>query len=599
MSAVKKYTLVEGVKENTLNTALFVGTLLGILAYSFALARAFTAGFEMFLAIEGPIILGGAITTIYRNRISLQFKTFIIILFLYTLSMVNLFYRGFYAFNYILLVMVPFFAILVLSTRRVIQISIFSIISFLFLVYLHQEGILEVSVVSSNYSSWIIRLVLVALISTVIIIIQTKFNAAYTRVIVDLEESKQMISEKERNYREIFNSSTDAIFVHDLEGNILDVNDSMLAMYGYERTDIPNLNVSELSSQSQGFKSEDAIQFFEKANANNPQVFDWEARKKDGEFFWVEVSLKKVKIGDIDRILAIVRDINQKKEDALQLNLYRYHLEFLVKERTEELEAANEELTAMNDELYSQREELEATLNELRTTQTQLIESEKMASLGVLTAGVAHEINNPINYIYNGAAAIELYLKEKDNESSQEVKKFIEAINVGVKRITDIVKSLNKYNRSDKTPFTACNLHEVVNSCLVMLYNQYKNRIEIVKNFSSEEPISYVNEGQIHQAILNVIYNAVQAIESSGRISIKTEIINNNVCLTFADSGKGIPEESINRIFDPFFTTKAPGEGTGLGLAITKRIIDNHNGSISCSSVLNQGSKFTITIPLN
>jgi len=379
----------------------------------------------------------------------------------------------------------------------------------------------------------------------------------------------------------------------------------MLQMYGYESSDIPNLTVSILSSMKKGYQELDAIMHFQKTLNNNPQVFDWQAKKKNGDSFWVEVSLKKTSIGENERILAIVRDINIKKEDALQLNLYRNHLEDLVASRTKELKTANKELKTTNEELFyknqiinRQNDELKVTMENLKEAQTQLIQTEKMASLGLLTAGVAHEINNPINYIYNGAAAVELVLSEKNQEILQQLKPYTEAINIGIKRISDIVKSLNKYSRSEKTPFSDCNVHEIINDCLIMLNNQYKNRIEILEQYSSDTPLIFANDGQMHQAFLNILTNAVQAIKDKGSIRIETRIENNLIHISITDTGIGISENNLKNIFDPFFTTKAPGEGTGLGLSITKSIISNHNGTISCKSIINTGTTFLIQLPL-
>jgi PAS domain S-box-containing protein len=479
-----------------------------------------------------------------------------------------------------------------LSLRTTIQLSIFTIITFIVLAYLHLTGILVAPPQDKiTFIAWLINILLIAVVAAVIILVHLKFNNAYSNVISDLEESNRIISEKERNYREIFNSSTDAIFIHDLDGRILDVNDSMLEMYGYEYNDLPSITVNMLSSLKEGFQQIDILRYFQKVIENNPQVFDWQAKNKNGDIFWVEVSLKKTIIGENDRILAIVRNINDKKEDEIQLNHYRNHLEELVTSRTEELRMKNLELNTINIELN-------ATMDNLKEAQTQLIQTEKMASLGLLTAGVAHEINNPINYIYNGAAAIELILGEKDHETLNQLKPYTEAINIGIKRISDIVKSLSKYSRSEKTPFSNCNLHEVIDDCLIMLNNQYKNRIEIEKHYSLDPVLVYANEGQLHQAFLNILTNAVQAISDKGTIIIKTYIEDNIVNASFADTGIGILENNLNSIFDPFFTTKAPGEGTGLGLAITKRIINSHNGTITCNSILKKGTTFLIQLPL-
>ena len=172
---------------------------------------------------------------------------------------------------------------------------------------------------------------------------------------LELEQKNTLLSEKEQNYREIFNASTDAIFIHDLEGKITDVNQSMLNMYGYETKDIADISIADISSQNEGFTSNDAIEFVKKAINGEPQLFDWQAKTKDGEYFWVEVSLKKTNIGNIERILAVVRDITEKKKMHYNCHFTGTILKELVAQKTYELEKTNEELTATNDDLASKR----------------------------------------------------------------------------------------------------------------------------------------------------------------------------------------------------------------------------------------------------
>ncbi len=291
-------------------------------------------------------------------------------------------------------------------------------------------------------------------------------------------------------------------------------------------------------------------------------------------------------------------DITEKKAIENELENYRMHLEKLVKERTEELKISNEELHLSNKELHSQRIALEKTLENLKITQTQLVQAEKMASLGILTAGVAHEINNPLNYIYNGTAAIENYLKEKCVDEIENLNPLFNAVSTGVERVTRIVKSMNRYSRNEELFFLDCNIQELIDDCLMMLSNENKDSVLIVKNYLSKSPVILANEGQLHQVFLNIFENAFQAIEKEGTITIDVTLNLNQLTISIADTGKGISEKHLNHIFDPFFTTKDPGEGTGLGMALSKKIIDEHQGTISCVSELNKGTKFIISLPL-
>ncbi len=291
-------------------------------------------------------------------------------------------------------------------------------------------------------------------------------------------------------------------------------------------------------------------------------------------------------------------DITQKKKTERELEKYREHLELLVKERTEELEASVEELHAANEELFAQKEELQNTIDTLNKTRKQLIQSEKMASLGILAAGVAHEINNPLNFINGGNQALKSCLEEKSKDTIKEISPFFDAIDEGVKRATQIVASLNHYSKQDDLPMIECDIHIIIDNCLIMLQNQLKDRINIMKNYTSKKHLIIGNNGRLHQAILNIISNAEQAITQNGTITIKTDVEANQLIIAIQDTGVGIKTKLIERIFDPFFTTKAPGKGSGLGLFIAFNIIKEHNGNIECDSELGIGTSIEITLPV-
>ncbi|NJO88970.1 MAG: hypothetical protein HC831_08440 [Chloroflexia bacterium] len=314
------------------------------------------------------------------------------------------------------------------------------------------------------------------------------------------------------------------------------------------------------------------------------------------------------------------------EEQNRELQNHKNHLENLVKERTEELLASNEELKSINEELYSQRDELEKTLTQLKETQSQLIQSEKMASLGVLVAGVAHEINNPVNFISSSLNALknnlnflasyisdyqhidkENYLMVIDEIKSKDVplsevfrmfRKSIEIIGIGVQRTTKIVKSLKSFAHADEKELENYNVNENIDNTLLILHHQYKERIKIVKEYE-DIPNIICYPGRINQVLMNIITNAIHAIENEGIIKISTSLLNNDkVKINIEDSGKGIPPENLKQIFLPFFTTKKVGTGTGLGLSISYNIVKEHNGEILVDSKVGVGSCFRIILPI-
>jgi signal transduction histidine kinase/Flp pilus assembly protein TadD len=238
---------------------------------------------------------------------------------------------------------------------------------------------------------------------------------------------------------------------------------------------------------------------------------------------------------------------------------------------------------------------LQENNEELKRTQKLLITSEKMASLGVLAAGVGHEINNPLNFIKNG---IEALAKKLEDSKDEELKSYFRIVNEGVDRATNIVKSLSHFSRKGPSSDERCNIHEIIENCLLILHNKIRNRIRVITNFTSQGADLKGNEGRLHQAMMNIIANAEQAIKEEGTIEITTRKKDDMMEIWVEDDGEGIPEENLLKISDPFFTTKAPGEGTGLGLFITFSIIEEHNGHIDVKSSPHEGTKFIIQLPL-
>ncbi|MEQ9403229.1 MAG: 7TM diverse intracellular signaling domain-containing protein [Cyclobacteriaceae bacterium] len=303
-------------------------------------------------------------------------------------------------------------------------------------------------------------------------------------------------------------------------------------------------------------------------------------------------------------------NILKREKELLQLNnlnlikKQKDHLEELIDEKTRELREAynsssklNTQLTTYNQKLNQQKTELVSALQQKDKVQSKLIESEKMASLGILVAGIGHEINNPLNFIKGGATALGSYL-QKEKKHYRKLSPVLDAIHEGVRRCSAIIESLSQYSRQGGDMEESCDIEAIIENCLVILENKLRHKIQIKKNYLPASIQIKGNAGKLHQVFLNILTNAEQAIENEGLISITISKNSQNVIVTISDNGSGISKENLKRISDPFFTTKPPGIGTGLGLSITYSIVNEHKGAVSCESTVGSGTAFEILLPL-
>jgi C4-dicarboxylate-specific signal transduction histidine kinase len=318
---------------------------------------------------------------------------------------------------------------------------------------------------------------------------------------------------------------------------------------------------------------------------------------------WLDVSDQA---GTFTRVILSIVDITQLRNIETQLRRHQEKLEMLVEEKTQNLISANKELEVANWELFEKHEiinqqntELLDTLENLKKAQIQLLQAEKMASLGVLTAGVAHEINNPLNYIMGAHAGLVRYFKDQEEVADlEEVEIYLRNLKIGLDRATNIVHGLNQFSRESKTDNEDCDIEAIIDNCLTMLNSDLKHRVEIVKDYT-EKPYNVVgNVGRLHQVFLNILGNSAQAIAAEGVITIKTSANTDHVKIEISDSGEGISAENLSKITDPFFTTKDPGKGTGLGLSITYNILREHSGTLEFESEVGLGTVAKIMLPI-
>jgi signal transduction histidine kinase len=298
-------------------------------------------------------------------------------------------------------------------------------------------------------------------------------------------------------------------------------------------------------------------------------------------------------------------------------------------------------LKSLETQLMESDQHLNKTIKELQKIQLQLIQSEKLASLGQLIVGVAHEINNPVNFIYGNLTHVDTYIQEllqllqlyqrhyfdpvpeiQNQETEidlpflvEDLPNIIQSVKVGTDRIQNIIACLRNFSRTDEAEIKAVNIHEGIESTLLILKSRLKSKgdrpdITILKNYADLPPVECY-PSQLNQVFMNIISNAIDALEdatapdASGQpqkpqISIQTTLAaNDRVIIQIQDNGLGIPEAIQVRLFEPFFTTKPIGKGTGLGLSISHQIVnDRHQGTLCCISAPNQGTTFQVEIPL-
>ncbi|WP_020526166.1 PAS domain S-box protein [Flexithrix dorotheae] len=301
----------------------------------------------------------------------------------------------------------------------------------------------------------------------------------------------------------------------------------------------------------------------------------------------------------------------------------RMYAEAQLKDSQEKIKKLNSQL---EKRVKERTQELQNTVDKLKATQTQLVQSEKMVSLGVLTAGIAHEINNPVNFINAGIIGLKKSLEHifkfleeyekitpqnaafqlnrikelKDSKNFEQVKdlaqKVSEDINLGAKRTAEIVRELRTFSRVDENLLKVVQIHDGLDSTLLLLRNQYKDRIEVVKHYD-KLPLIPCYPGKLNQVFMNLILNGIQAISGEGTITIESKNLGDEVSIKISDTGCGIPGAVKEKIFEPFFTTKEVGKGTGLGLSISHSIINEHHGRLEFESIPDKGTTFVIYLP--
>lgn len=248
----------------------------------------------------------------------------------------------------------------------------------------------------------------------------------------------------------------------------------------------------------------------------------------------------------------------------------------------------------LEDRVAERTHDLSDAYDKLRSTEEQLIQSAKLASLGVLAGGVAHEINNPLTGVLGYAQLLLATIDVQDPHRAD-----LEEIERSAMRCKAIIDNLLRFSRQQKFAFEVVDIDQVIEDTLVLVGNQLqRNNVRIVKDVAPGTPSIHGNSQQLQQVFINIMHNAFDAMPEGGELTISTRVDNGRVAVSFKDTGTGIPADIIDKIFDPFVTTKPPGKGTGLGLSVSYGIVQKHNGEIRVKSGPGSGSTFTVIIPL-
>lgn len=428
---------------------------------------------------------------------------------------------------------------------------------------------------------------------------------------IDITERKRAVAhlrESEEKFRAMTGSAQDGIIMIDDGGNISFWNGAAEKIFGYSKFEVLGEELHQLLTPER-FREAAGKGFAHFQHSGEGAVvgktLELVALHKNGNEFPIELSLSAVNISGRWQAIGIVRDIAERKQGEA------------------ELASQYERVTGINAQLVESNKQLEQAQN-------QLLQSEKLAAIGLLAAGVAHEINNPIGYVNSNLGTLEKYLADifvtldkyeaaeklpgADNPLLEELRQFKKKIDLsyiredtksliaesheGLGRVKKIILDLKEFSHTDsEDQWVWADVHQGLDSTLNVVWNELKYKCDVVKEYGVLPKI-YCLPAQINQVFMNLLVNAAQAIEEHGNITLRTGQESDRIWVEVSDSGQGIPAENIQRLFDPFFTTKPVGKGTGLGLSVSYKIIEKHHGKIEVRSEVGKGSTFRVILPV-
>ncbi|MCD6293794.1 MAG: HAMP domain-containing protein [Deltaproteobacteria bacterium] len=395
------------------------------------------------------------------------------------------------------------------------------------------------------------------------------------------------------------------------------VNQGMVDLSGYETEELLRMTMKNIvHPDDYGRLSKLYSKEFSEAALRDAHQF--RGVNKKGEIIWIEISVGATDFDGRRALVCYARDVSKRLEIEAALKAYNENLEMMVLERTSKLKD---------------------TLTHLQDTQSQLLQSEKMATIGQLAAGVAHEINNPVGFVKSNLGTMREYCEdlvrllakyqeletvlasdmgshEKSSVCSlletlsglkeeidldfvlDDYQKAVDESLEGMERVAKIVSDLKDFSHIDKAELEETDINRGIESTLDIVWNELKYKVDVTKDLG-DIPLVKCYSQRLNQVFMNILVNGAQAIEKKGEIRITTRARDDNVEIKFSDTGKGIPPDILPKIFDPFFTTKDVGKGTGLGLNVAYNIIRKHKGSIHVESEVGKGTRFTIRLKVD
>lgn len=421
--------------------------------------------------------------------------------------------------------------------------------------------------------------------------------------ITERRKAEEALKRNEENFRRLIDRNPVAMAVATKNGEFISFNNKFVETFGYTLHDIHTVN----DWWPLAYPDEE----YRQQVMNSWRMAAARARKEGGE---TETRVWRVTCKD-----GSVRDIEFKMTSLQDINI-------VIFQDITDRKKAEESLRESNNEL-------ERAHNNLKLAQSQILQQEKMAGIGQLAAGVAHEINNPIGFIMSNLYTLRKYTEKLNrfiamqaetikelSQSGKNAESLMSRINGvkqslkvdyiagdiislinessdGAQRVKKIVQDLKSFSRIDEAECKMTNINEGIESTISMVWNELKYKVILKKEYGPI-PHTKCNLGQLNQVVMNLLINAAQAIEKQGEIEVRTWSDDGNIYIAISDTGVGIPEDKISKIFEPFYTTKDVGKGTGLGLSIAYDIVKKHNGDLTVQSETGKGTLFTIRIPI-